>query len=209
MTPATHPIPTDEPQPAWAIAELFPPQGQWSEEEYLAATDSTNRLVELVDGWIEVLPMPTIKHQLVIAFFYRLLYEFVSRQKLGVVLTAGVRVRTRKENFREPDVLFMPADRFDPTQDRYWENVGLAVEVVSPDPQSHERDWTIKRQEYARAGIAEYWIVDPQEKRAVVLKLEGGCYVEHAAATETGPLRSALLQGLSVEAADIWAAMNG
>lgn len=46
---------------------LLPQQGQWSEEEYLWLTDHTNRLLEFTDGYSEVLPMPTDKHQTVLA----------------------------------------------------------------------------------------------------------------------------------------------
>jgi hypothetical protein len=48
-------------EPAWDVALLFPSQGDWSEFEYLAL--DTNRLVELVDGNLEVLPMPSFLHQ--------------------------------------------------------------------------------------------------------------------------------------------------
>jgi hypothetical protein len=34
-------------------------QGLWTEEQYLALTNQTNRLIEFTDGVIEVLPMPT------------------------------------------------------------------------------------------------------------------------------------------------------
>ena len=48
------------------LEELLPPQGCWSEEEYLVLTDHRNRLVEFTDGFLEVLPMPTDKHQSVL-----------------------------------------------------------------------------------------------------------------------------------------------
>ena len=38
---------------AWEVATLYSPQGDWSEEEYLSLTDSTNRLIELADGRLE------------------------------------------------------------------------------------------------------------------------------------------------------------
>ena len=47
-------------EPAWQIATLFPNQGVWDEGDYLALT--TNHLVEFSDGYIEVLPMPTMSH---------------------------------------------------------------------------------------------------------------------------------------------------
>ncbi len=40
-------------RPTWEIAHLFPEQGDWSEDEYLAL--NTNRLVEFTDGVLEVL----------------------------------------------------------------------------------------------------------------------------------------------------------
>lgn len=50
--------PTVKPrEPTYAIAELFPAQGEWTEEEYLAL--DTNRIVELSDGRLEVAEMPT------------------------------------------------------------------------------------------------------------------------------------------------------
>jgi hypothetical protein len=59
--------PTTELPPAqeWKdlLEEILPPQGQWSEEEYLVLTDHRNRLVEFTDGFLEALPTPTDKHQ--------------------------------------------------------------------------------------------------------------------------------------------------
>ena len=50
-------------EPAWQIARLFPAQGAWTVEEYLALTNDTNHLVEFSQGYVEVLPMPTRRHQ--------------------------------------------------------------------------------------------------------------------------------------------------
>src|SRR4051794_2166696 len=47
--------------PTWEIALLFPEQGDWSEADYFGL--KTKRLVELDDGFLEVLPMPTLLHQ--------------------------------------------------------------------------------------------------------------------------------------------------
>ena len=58
-------------EPTWEIAYLYPSQGTWSEEEYLALTNSSNRLIEFTDGFLEVLPMPTDKHQTILKFILR------------------------------------------------------------------------------------------------------------------------------------------
>lgn len=58
--------PEAAPEPAWDIARLFPPQGQWSEGSYLSFTESISQIVELVDGSIEVPEMPTKTHQQIV-----------------------------------------------------------------------------------------------------------------------------------------------
>src|SRR5438132_10469412 len=78
-------------EPTWEIAELFPRQGNWSEEEYLALPD--NRLLELSDGFLEVLPMPTTSHQALVAYLYGLFLSFVSERDLGKVFFAPIRLR--------------------------------------------------------------------------------------------------------------------
>jgi Uma2 family endonuclease len=68
-------------EPAWDVATLFPNQGQWSEEEYFAL--STNRQVELSDGRIEVLPMPTRLHAAIAFLMCTLLRAFVREDELA------------------------------------------------------------------------------------------------------------------------------
>src|SRR5687768_14587285 len=95
MTQAlARPIPKRS-EPTWEVAKLFPPQGHWSENEYLALTDNTNKLVELIDGRVEVLLMPKSTHQRIAQFLEHLLFAFVSAQGLGEVLPAPLRVRLR------------------------------------------------------------------------------------------------------------------
>ncbi|MBV8487355.1 MAG: hypothetical protein JO161_03680, partial [Planctomycetaceae bacterium] len=78
---------TMDTEPAWEAARLFPDQGCWSEDDYLAL--DTNRLVEYSDGCVEFLPMPTLSHQLMALFLYRALQSFVSARGLGTVLVAA------------------------------------------------------------------------------------------------------------------------
>ena len=44
----------------------------------------------------------------------------------------------------------------------------IAIEVVSAG--GEERDYHTKRDEYLRAGVRLYWIIDPQERTATVLQ---------------------------------------
>ena len=81
-------------------------QGRWTDEQYLLLTNQTNRLIEFTDGYIEVLPMPTRKHQIILAHLYRNLFAFVQAIG-GIVLFAPLRVQMRSGKYREPDLLML------------------------------------------------------------------------------------------------------
>jgi Uma2 family endonuclease len=82
------------------------------------------------------------------------------------------------------------------------------MEVVSGGREDRRRDLVVKRAEYAAAGIAEYWIADPDERAITVLRLEGEEYVLHGRFTG-GRATSALLGGFTVDVAGVWAAAKG
>lgn len=151
-------------------------QGMWTEAQYLRLTNQTNRLIEFTDGYLEVLPMPTRRHQTILLFFYELLVALI-RPHGGIVLVAPLRLQVAPNRFREPDLLLL-LDKQDPrNQDACWFGADLVVEVVSPD--NPERDVIDKRREYATAGIREYWIVNPLTDTITVLMLDGTTYAEH------------------------------
>src|SRR5215207_9800746 len=125
-------------EPVWEIAHLFPYQGDWSEEEYLAL--NTNLLIEYTDGQLEVLPMPTLAHQFITLYLYDLLRAFVEKRSLGRVLTAPLRVRMRPKKYREPDVIFLSTERLKATQGEYPNGAELVVEVVSGSVEDRYRD---------------------------------------------------------------------
>jgi Uma2 family endonuclease len=193
----------EQPELTWAIAELFPPQGEWSEDEYLAL--QTNRQVEFSNGFLEVLPLPTTSHQLIVAYLYGVLLAFVARRNLGTVLFAALPVRLRRGKFREPDILFMARQHADRMGEDYWDGADLVMEIVSAGPKDRHRDLVAKRGEYARAGIPEYWIVDPREERITVLRLSGKRYVVHRKFARGDTATSHLLPGFGVDVAAAFA----
>jgi Uma2 family endonuclease len=185
-------------EPAWEIASLFPTQGNWSEDEYLAL--DTNHLVEFSDGRVEVLPMPSDRHQAIVTFF---LLAFVTYAKKagGIVRPAPLRVRLWPGKVREPDVVFLLAEHDAWRHEEYWEGADVVVEVVSGSSQDRRRDLVTKRQEYAQAGISEYWIVDPDRATITVLTLVGSEYGEHGRFTRNEVATSRHLPGF-------WVAVN-
>jgi Uma2 family endonuclease len=189
-------------EPTWEIAQLFPYQGTWTEEEYLAL--DTNHLIEFSEGYLEFLPMPTQSHQFIVFFLYRLLWAFVTERQLGVVLAAPMRMRTEPGKYREPDILFMAAEHSYLRGEQYWSGADFVMEVVSPaDP---DRDYIKKRQDYARIGIAEYWIVDPGQQLITILVLDGDAYRVHGEFRPGVQAHSKLLDGFVVDVDEVFAA---
>ncbi len=106
MPTTTEPTPAPASQVALAtlLCEVLPPQGAWSDREYLWLTDHTNRLIELSDGRIQDLPMPTDTHQAVLQYLYLLFRDYL-KPRGGVARVAALRMRVRAGTFREPDLL--------------------------------------------------------------------------------------------------------
>jgi Uma2 family endonuclease len=180
--------------------DLEPLQGLWSVEQYLKLTNQTNHLIEFTDGVIEVLPMPTDKHQALSRLLFFALFAFV-QQLGGTVFYAPLRVQVRPGKFREPDLIVL-LDADDPRrQNEFWLGADLVVEIVSPD--KPKRDTEEKPLDYAEAGILEYWIVNPLTDTITVLVLDGESYAEHGVFRRGDHAMSNLLDGFRVSVDEV------
>jgi Uma2 family endonuclease len=203
VTVTSHPTaaPTSQEALESLLSDILPPQGAWSDDAYLWLTDHTNRPIELTDGHIQDLPMPTFIHQAILLFLYGLFHDHVTPRG-GVVMVAALRMRIRPAKFREPDLLLL-RDCDDPRgQNRYWMGADLVVEIVSPD--NPGRDLVEKRIDYAEAGIPEYWIADPRDETITVLALREDTYVEHGVFVRGDTATSPLLEGFAVDVAAVF-----
>jgi Uma2 family endonuclease len=200
--------PPARPRLTWDVARLYPEQGYWEESDYLELTQGSNRMVELSDGCLTVLPMPTTTHQLIVQYLVLSLFNFSSEAELGTVLSAPLRVRLWKGTFREPDVVFMLGEHADRMGEDYWDGADLVMEVVSGSAKDRKRVLVSKRREYTLAGINEYWIVDSQSKRIIVLKRRGKLYIPHVQSRPGQLASSAILKGFAVSVDEVLAAGN-
>ena len=175
------------------VTALLPAPGEWEDADYLWLTSRTNRLVELADGVIEVVVMPTERHQAMVAHLFLAFLAVVQRLG-GKLVFAPFRLRLRSGRFREPDLLLLRSADDRRRHDAYWDGADLVVEVVSED--DPERDTVTKRREYAEAGVPEYWIVDARAESITVLCLEQGGYREHGAFGRGSVATSSSVPGL-------------
>ena len=178
------------------IAELFPPQGQWTENDYFALPD-TNRYVELSEGRLIMLPHPTYSHQEALKRLFLRLHTFVEKNGLGTVEIAPLPVRLWPGKIREPDILFVANEHQDRIGEKVFGVPDLVVEVISPA--THEVDRGEKFFEYAQAGVREYWLVDPKKHTVEVYVLQGRTYEPLGKFDSGERARSEILPGFEVE----------
>lgn len=196
-------IPCSRPgDPTWEITALFPNQGEWTAGDYLGLT--TNRQVELNNGNLELLPVPTELHQLIAFYLCTALRNLGNENPPGIALLSPFRVRVSPTKFREPDVMFMLNEHRDRRSERYWDGADLVMEVVSED--DPQRDLETKRIEYAQAKIKEYWIVDPRDRTITVLAMDenSGQYSESGHYSDGQLAISVLLGGLRVDVSTVF-----
>lgn len=117
---------------------------------------------ELIDGELIVTPAPDVEHQLAVKAFLLILDAYVDAHHLGTTFTSPADIRLIPESIFQPDVFVVPPPT-GPRGDRkpQWSDVKglvLAVEIISPS--SVRTDRIQKREQYMKAGVPDYWVVD-------------------------------------------------
>jgi Uma2 family endonuclease len=79
----------------------------------------------------------------------------------------------------------------------------LVVEILSPSTRRVDR--TVKMRTYARFGVRECWIVDPEAQSFEIFRLTGGAYVLAQAACGNETTSSDLFPGLTLALDQIFA----
>ena len=82
----------------------------------------------------------------------------------------------------------------------------LLIEVLSPSNRAH--DILTKRALYGRAGVREYWIVDPEARTLEILSLDRDALHGVVAASGTDQPISPLLGPLSIVVDDLFAGID-
>lgn len=158
--------------------------GKMTLAEYLTYDDGTDTRYELVDGELSTIPPESELNQRIASLLFALfLKEGIPFNQINIgveIITSGSRATARIPDLtiftEELTAAYQGASRATITSD--MPPPQLVVEVVSPGPKNHDRDYRYKRSEYAARGIAEYWIVDPQQQKVTILELVSGFYEE-------------------------------
>ena len=123
-------------------------QGEYTLKEYEAIPDEYR--VELIDGVIYDLNMPTTIHQ-------QLAFEI------------SIKLREYIRTMIQPDVVIC-CDREKILQSHVYGAPDMVIEILSPS--TRKKDMGLKLKKYITARVREYWMVDPDKKKVVVYDLE-------------------------------------
>jgi Uma2 family endonuclease len=176
----------------------------WSEETYLVFSEAFNRPMELSDRLLVVLPMFSLTHQRILKQFVYAAQTWLAETRKGEVLFAPHPIRLWPGKMREPDAMIWLTEHKERMRERASGPPDLTVEIISPGNEPH--DTQTKLEEYAQAGISEYWIIQPATRTISVYGLEGRVYRLHAHFAPGERASSTLLQGFEIAVASVFSA---
>lgn len=156
---------------------------------------------EIIDGdWI-MSPPPGLNHQRVIQVLLAILERYLAKTRSGEVFVAPVGVILGRNDAVQPDLVYLSKARAKlARKDAIHGAPDLVVEVLSPSTASYDRDR--KRALYARSGVREYWIADPEERALEVYEFGRARRVRFL--QEGQSFDPALFPGLTIKIADLF-----
>lgn len=155
-----------------ALKYLAKQQGEFTIEDYYALPEDVR--AELIDGVIYDMGAPYTTHQEIAFEVARQLANQI-RAKGGkckvFISPIDVQLDCDDKTMVQPDVLIL-CDLDKQKKRVIYGAPDFVLEVLSPS--TRKKDLTIKHRKYLNAGVREYWIIDPVEKRLITYDFENG-----------------------------------
>jgi Uma2 family endonuclease len=164
------------------------------------------KIYEVIDGDLYMTTAPDLDHQRPIRDLVTYIWLHVLRNELGEVFFAPVGLILDDENGLQPDLVYVEkARRAILTRRGIRGTPTLVAEVLSPSTEGRDRG--IKMRRYATAGVAHYWIVDPEARTLEAHELHERQYVLTGTYAVGDIFRPSLFPGLEIPMADLWRSM--
>ena len=162
----------------------------WTYEDYAALPDDGKRY-EIHDGELYVMTAPTSDHQIVSVRLLTALDRYVETRSLGLVLHAPLDVilsdTPGDTTIVQPDIVYLDRERLPALHRRGVEGPPtLVIEILSPTTAATDR--SRKRALYARYGVPNFWLVDPDVRVIEAYVLRGSEYALAVRAAGGQPL---------------------
>lgn len=173
-------------------------------EDLDACPDDGNRY-ELIGGELFVSRAPGIRHQRVL---HNLQIEFglyVRGNPIGI-LVPGTGAVFSQYDAVIPDLVFVLNERWEEvtTGPRITGPPDIVIEIISPGSENRRRDLSVKRQLYAKYGVAEYWVIDPENRSVDIYRLLGHTLERIATLMDDEVITSPILPDFQLKIATIF-----
>jgi Uma2 family endonuclease len=170
---------------------------------------------ELIDGAAWMMSSPTERHQMITGRFFGELYSFLKGKTCApyvapfdVLLPRSDEDDEEVDSVVQPDVMvFCDRSRIRKANARGAPD--LVVEILSPS--TSKKDQNDKFGLYERAGVREYWIVDPAALSVWVYRLEKGRFDKgllRERFSDWTRLESSVLPGFTLDPTELFAGME-
>jgi Uma2 family endonuclease len=168
-----------------------------------ACLPNDGKRYELIEGDIHVNPAPTTNHQRVSRRLQYLLMQQLEETGIAEIFDAPTDVILSDTNVVQPDLIIVRIDK-DRVSERGIEGApSVLVEILSPSNRSD--DELLKKALYAKWGVPEYWVVDPDHGLVSVYRAEGGAYRHVSRLDRSSTLKSLEFPEISIELAKVFA----
>lgn len=189
------------------------------EEKYYTYADyaawETDQRYEIIDGTAYMMSAPSVAHQTISGELFGQFWNFLKGKPCQVFAAPfDVRLFPREDGSDDtvvqPDLLVI-CDKAKIADGKACRGApDLAVEIISPS--NTESFLLLKFSRYLRAGIREYWLVDPNGKEVQVNILEpadGRNPARYISMIYSGPepLEVSVLPGLTIDFNSVWSAL--
>ena len=177
-----------------------------SYEAYLELREKSDHILEYIDGIVYMSPSPSTKHQRISSKLHAKLYNILEGKSCEV-FHAPFDILLKNDDIEDeklviPD-LSVVCDKSGFTDNKYIGVPSLIIEILSPSNQSH--DLVTKLNIYMKYGVQEYWIVNPILNTVMLYTLnQDRMYEQSIVKTETGIVKSKLLEGFEVDIEELF-----
>lgn len=158
---------------------------------------------QLIEGDLYMAPSPDLFHQDILFNVAYLIRQYLEKHPIGSVHIAPSDVQLSDLNVYQPDVYFVSKSRKSiRTRQGATGAPNLVVEVLSP--RTAKLDRGMKRTVYARTGVEELWLVDPETRQVQVYHLQKSADLPAATYGEKQKFESRLFPGLKIQVAKVF-----
>lgn len=158
---------------------------------------------QLIQGDLYMAPAPNRFHQEISRNLQFEFHSYLKRNPIGKLFDAPFDVYLNEINVFQPDIIIVLNNRLGILTDAGAEGAPeLVVEILSP--KTRRLDLVNKKQEYARAGVEELWIIDPEPRTIMIHRFGSDGVEETRQVSEYGTLSTELLPGFELAAATIF-----